>query len=339
MKPEIERILRLITFPPDCEPLRVQREQIFLMSSQELLTFLLSLEDFLQQPSAELIHDCAYHYLLAGTIALEENKTRPALRWLAQAADSFRRQNDFYNEALACWLAGLACARDHQVAQAKRYYQQASDKINCWASLEDQMESNIYHQIRQGIESSLAATQQPQPAPAGAATAAGPATTLSFLSLRSFPHFGSVQAGPNGPVWAESEGTEITIAIDGFSIDTVTYRVFSVRQGDSRINLQRHQHYGWVTVHGDSMNAAKPVPLTDGDLALFYAADTAANNEIVIASHPDDSGSGYQYMIKRWRASQQAFVSESQKEYEPIPYDHHHRILGVVIAVAKRPSL
>lgn len=335
MEGDVFQVLKLLTFSSDCESLREQRDRLFLMSSQELLPFLLSLEEEVQLPSLPLVRDCAYHYVFMGAIALKENHPYMAFRYCLQAVDAFRCQNDFYNEALALWLAGIACARDREIAQARRLYQTAIERIQQWASLEDKERDETYLAIRDGISKSISALRDHSRAVAVAQPLPS-VPSFDFLALPSFPLFAQVQAGPDGPIWGKEQQVELLMDIRAFSVGTKEYTIFSLHRGDHRIFLQGKRSYGWVVVHGDSMNAAEPVPIVEGDLALFYVAADASENDFVIISCPESAGSGYQYMVKRWKASQNLFLSESTSgHYPPIPRDKEHRILGVVIAVAK----
>jgi SOS-response transcriptional repressor LexA len=92
-----------------------------------------------------------------------------------------------------------------------------------------------------------------------------------------------------------------------------------------------------MKVRGDSMEGADPIHIFDGDYLLFEKSDGAENGDIVIASFPDDSGSGELLRVKRFDKANMQFLSETipANKYPPIPCTKKTRILGTVIAVLK----
>ncbi len=332
MEHKVSRILSLLDFPPGKSDLKGQRDWLLAAPFQKLAGFLLNLQGCLQQPSAQSVRDCAYHYVFMGAVALEWDRDHLAYLYCQQAADAFRRQNDRYNEALALWLAGLACERSRQCVQAQRLYQDVKEKIQQWAFLEGKERDENYHAILREINGSLSAlltwtVDISQPSRS--------ANRLAFLALPSFPVFAQVQAGPDGPIWGETQQKELIMEIRTFGVGAREYAVFPLHSDRRYVALQRDRLYGWIVVKGNSMNAANSVPIVHDDLVLFYIADDADDNSIVVVSCPEPSGAGYRYMIKRWRAREKAFLSESLEDYSPIPRDQEHRILGVAVAVAK----
>ncbi len=340
MESEIQFILRQVKFSPGCEMFAEQRDQLLEMDGSGLLSALLFIEEQLQQPATHQVQYCAYEYLFAGAITLDQGRPHLACMRLDQAVCAFRRQNDSYNEGLALWLLMLAYSRDRQVAAASACYQEAMRKFRNWASSELPNGENHpdYLMLKEALRKSYESARTAQPATASSARPAESAVGLDFLSIRLFPEILAVQAGPDGSLWVENSQEEIRLDVNSFRLGEEAYAIFSVRPDDRCISIQRDRQYGWARVQGNSMNAATPVPIVEGDLALFYQSEGTANeNAIVIASRPDDHDpKAYQYMIKRWRAGQ--FLSESTEDYPPIPVDDRHRILGVVVAIAKRKS-
>ncbi len=342
MESEIRSILQRVTFASAFELIREQRDRLLGMDAQGLLSELTSIEKQLQQPATYQVPYCAYEYLFAGAITLDQGNPHLACTRFEQAVGAFRRQNDFYNEGLALWLLMLAYSRDRQVMAAAAFacYQEAMRKFRGWASSELPNGENHpdYLGLKEALRKSYESARTAQPITASSARPAESAVGLDFLSIRSFPELIAVQAGPDGSLWVENSQEEMRLDINGFRLGEEAYAIFSVRPDDRRISIQRDRQYGWARVQGNSMNAATPVPIVEGDLALFYQSEgTADENAIVIASRPDDHDpQAYQYMIKRWRAGR--FFSESTEDYPPISMDRHHRILGVVVAIAKRKS-
>jgi hypothetical protein len=163
-----------------------------------------------------------------------------------------------------------------------------------------------------------------------------PAPLTATLQLDLMPVYSGVQAGPSGPIWVElpllSKPSMETLTFQGKS-----YSLFATIAGLHEIHTQTDKEYGWLEVFGDSMDAAKPVPICEHDYVLFYKADYADNNQIVIVARPDSSKSGYRWMVKRYDQTNSQFLSETKAEHKhpPIPIRPGDSIVGIVIAVAK----
>lgn len=337
MDAELCSILQKLTFPAECEALREQCDRLLEADSSELRSILSSLEEELKSPATRLVQHCGYRYLFAGAIALHERYPDRARAWLEQAICSFRRQGDSYHEALAAWMLMLAClqARQFDAVRFDSAYQAAGQALRQWASLAGLENSALHREIEAGIGKSYASAAAVRP-PAAAGVPPPEPTMADFLSIGSFPLLQGVRAGPNGEFYVENAPQEIILDISRFQIGQEVYAVFSAHSGERRVSIHRDRRYAWARVEGNSMNAAKPVPILEGDLALFYQTDGVADeNAIVIASRPDDRDpSAYRYMVKRWRGGR--LISESTETVPDIAVDDRHGVLGVVVAIARR---
>ena len=159
----------------------------------------------------------------------------------------------------------------------------------------------------------------------------------SRFSFPWAPMYSNVQAGPDGPIWVEEASDDQGVFIEEVVLEDRHYEVHSLRQGDAFISLSNDKDYGWARVSGNSMNAAKPVPIFENDLVLFCKSEAADHNAIVVASCPEKSGAGYRYVVKRYDKQNMLLLSETEPpdQYPPMPINDDTRIIGVVLAVAK----
>ncbi len=159
------------------------------------------------------------------------------------------------------------------------------------------------------------------------------------LSLPWLPFYGRVTAGPGGVVvWDEpDERFLFTLRVE---LDGRPFRLFALKAtsaSDRQITLSPSERYGWVQVRGHSMRAASPVPICDGDYVLFKDSRSPAHQDIVIAGYRTPAGD-YAYMVKRFSATQQMLLSETDdggEDYSPVKLGPGYVILGIAIAVAK----
>ena len=162
------------------------------------------------------------------------------------------------------------------------------------------------------------------------------ADSNGYLSFSWLPISSNVTAGKDGPIWATPPKNAIRTEIDQVVLGDNRYDIFSITQGDKRIIFSSDRRYGWAEVEGNSMNDDKPTPIEEKDMVLYYKAEDATENSLVIASSPNEEGAGFKFMVKRWDAGNNQFISHSkQPGFEPIPRDANHAIIGIVNAVAK----
>ena len=107
--------------------------------------------------------------------------------------------------------------------------------------------------------------------------------SLRWLSCRISE---SVPAGGFGPVGYDPNPVGF-LEISEILIENEKYLVNSIRRTLMRrnaVNISPQFQYMTIYVKGTSMNAAKPVPIDDGDYILVKAQNIADDNEIVVAA-------------------------------------------------------
>jgi hypothetical protein len=158
----------------------------------------------------------------------------------------------------------------------------------------------------------------------------------SYLALFSIPIYGAVEAGPDGELHIDhfDTYTEVNkVILQGQVFDL---HHISRNRDDREIPMMSGKTYGWLRVHGLSMNGWG-IPFDENDYVLFYRTLVAEHLDYVIASNQDLSGE-MALIVKRFDEKNNQLLSKSKdtsKSYGPIPLDEDHQIVGIVIAVAK----
>lgn len=155
------------------------------------------------------------------------------------------------------------------------------------------------------------------------------------LIFPSYPVYSSVQAGPNGPIFLENQEISRTeIYAGNVVIDDKFYKIHSLKISDYHTQLMGSKRYAWIKVNGESMNAALPIPINNGDYILIDIDNTPSSGDIVVASLPDETGSASMPVVKRYFNFE--LISESTSNFfPPIQLDAYARIIGKVVAIAK----
>lgn len=111
------------------------------------------------------------------------------------------------------------------------------------------------------------------------------------------------------------------------------YRLYSLK-GEKRVAvISGSRRYGWFPVRENSMNAAIPIPIQEGDYVLVEMKSAANSGDIVFASVPDpETREDHIGVVKRYKGKM--LVSESDQFLADIPLQNGE-IRGVVRAVAK----
>jgi hypothetical protein len=180
-----------------------------------------------------------------------------------------------------------------------------------------------------------AAEAAAEPPPMEAApTPASPGPSLAEIWLRigTLQEFESIRAHPagSGRVEANPDGFA---EINRVYLNSLPHRLFGLT-GSNVIALNLKEQYDFIRVEGDSMNAAKPAPINDGDYVLVRHADQVENGAIVAANIIDPATGDRTAALKRRRKD--GLYSESTEEYPVVPLTLVERLWGEVIAVAKR---
>ncbi len=113
--------------------------------------------------------------------------------------------------------------------------------------------------------------------------------------IPSTPYYGHVAAGPNGePVLPNPSELVWVDAVDeshSFTFEGKAYHVTFVHNDRICLPPNDGQEYGWLKVHGHSMDKAEPIPMQPGDMVLFRVACDLEDcvGQIVVAVLPDET--------------------------------------------------
>lgn len=157
----------------------------------------------------------------------------------------------------------------------------------------------------------------------------------------------SIPAGGFGPTSFDPHPLGF-LEISEVLIEDEPYQVLSVQRPSSRrniVDINSQHRYQTVYVTGTSMNAAKPIPIVEGDFVLIQAQPDVDDNEIVVAGI---TGYDERATIKRLkrRNGKIRLVPETtdpknseidwDKEFSEL--DEDFKIIGTVIAIFKKKS-
>lgn len=270
--------------------------------------------------------------ILNGIAHLDLGETETAIKKLENANQHFRNEGELWNYIIGLALMGHAYKKSGKEHRASHEYEKAYDLIkNNYLRIH----ANEYIEKALSLEKALKAKLEEMNSHSLNKQAAKPAQ--SRLAFPWMPAYTGLQAGPNGPIWCDSLPEDKGSFVDGIILEDKQHDIYSLKQGDFLITLTSAKKYGWAKVSGDSMNASKPIPIMKNDFVLFYDSKVADNHAVIIAACPDRTGSGYQYVVKRYAQNIQHLVSETEPpdRYAPMPITSDTIIIGVVIAVAK----
>jgi len=250
-------------------------------------------------------------YIICAKMAADLENIKDALR-LFQAAES-KYKSYPHQHAVALWMLGCIYWLTNQKVDAISSWQDAISlfrerylsvqidpaKIDWYREKTEHMDQ--YLELALENEELPLFNQNPDPAdppsnPASSPKPADPAPdpvsnpqrdTEDPDSIRWLSCFirDSVPAGGFGPA-----GTDPTPAgyleFSEVLIDNKAYEIHSVKIKSIRrniVNIASPTGYQTVRVRGTSMNAARPVPINDGDYILVHQQNAPGDNEIVVA--------------------------------------------------------
>lgn len=270
--------------------------------------------------------------ILHGIAHLDLGETETAIKKFESANQHFRNEGNIWNYIIGLALIGNTYKKSGKEHRALHEYEKAHDLIkNNYLRIH----ANDYIEKAILLEKALLqAKLEELNSHSSNKNAAKPAQ--SRLAFPWMPAYTGLQAGPNGPIWCDAL-PEYKSSLDAIILEDKQHDIYNLNQGDFLITLTSDKKYGWAKVSGDSMNASKPMPIMENDFVLFYDSRVADNHAIIIAACPDQTGSGYQYVVKRYAQNIQSLVSETEppNRYAPMPIISDTIIIGVVIAVAK----
>jgi peptidase S24-like protein len=164
-------------------------------------------------------------------------------------------------------------------------------------------------------------------------TPASPRPSLAefWLQLGELREYESIRAHPAG-------ANAAAISPDGFAeirhvyLNSKPYRLVGLT-GSRVIALNPNEEYDFVRVEGNSMNAAKPEPINEGDYVLVRQVVNADPGAIVAANIVDPTTGDHHATLKRFRKD--GLYSESTEAYPVVHPELIESLWGEVIAVAK----
>ncbi len=155
--------------------------------------------------------------------------------------------------------------------------------------------------------------------------------------------YASIPAGEPGEMPPESSRIG-EIHIDRVWIDGRPHRIINLRGSGSQINLLREvkdRQVCVLRVAGNSMNAARPVPIQNGDYVLLRMQKSADDGDIVAAEIPHEHEDSYaEATLKRYhkRGADVVLQPESSEDIPPFefaPGQPPPKIRGIALAVFK----
>lgn len=298
------------------------------------------------------IEDIPYYYILLSCCHHSLNESQKAIETAKTAIEKARVCGNNWFQTIGHWFISLVYreARDNnsyreELDNAMQLARQALNEHlargnyakveNCREVLENIQAEHAYatNKLGTGISNIDLGNQSARPT-SGSALA-------DQLIVPWLPVYESVQAGLSGVEWVEKLGSKIgisQIAVDGQNLNI--YNLRKISSSDHHIKIVPGQRAGLIKVTGHSMNACQPKPIENNDFVLFYRSDALTDGDIVIASYPAASGE-FAYILKRYKGTDKTLISETNdtsQAYPPIKIGPQHKILGIVIAVAKPAS-
>jgi hypothetical protein len=292
--------------------------------------------------------------VITGIVHLDLGEINTAIKELENGNQHFRSKDETWNSIIGLVLLGKAYEKSGNSHQAVIEYKKA---LRLLTENYIRVHANDYDELARArsLERELNAqvTQPFSPRPSAATNVqtdrlgAKPnvntvGSERAYLSLFSVPIYGTVTAGPDGEVHINPIENTFTI-VNKIELEGRAFDIFNVGNTTSRdrqITLIQEESHGWARVRGLSMNGWE-TPIDEDDFVLFRESQLAKHNDFVIVSSRDPS-SDLMYIVKKYDGLNGQFLSKSadtSKHYHPIPVDEDHKIVGVVIAVAKPATI
>lgn len=297
-------------------------------------------------------------FVWCATMAADLENLKDALR-LFQAAES-KYKSYPHQHAVALWMLGCLHWYSHQKVEGILTWQEAislfkdrqlsvqvdAQKAKWYVEKLPQLVKYLEDAIRtDGLPPYvLNASITPDPPTEAKTDSTDSSEETDALRWLSCPVSESVPAGGFGPAGYDPEPLGF-LEFSEVVIENEPYLVHSIRRPSRQRNTVNMGKSMYMTIHvdGTSMNAAKPVPINDGDYVLVRGQSTAEDNDIVVAGI---FGQNERATIKRIRR-QNGKIRLIPESYDPNHYeldwekefnelDEGFKIIGVVDAVFKK---
>jgi hypothetical protein len=288
--------------------------------------------------------------VVTGVAHLDLDEIDTAIKELENGNQHFRSKDETWNSIVGLTLLGKAHEKYGNSHQALIEYKKALHLLTesyIRFHINDYDELDKARPLEKELKAQLTQFCPPHPSAAMHIQSDNPGAKpdestvegeRAYLSLFSMPIYGTVTAGPDGEIYINPAENTFTL-ISKIELEGRVFDVFSVGNivsRDRQITLIPQESYGWAKVRGLSMNGWN-TPLDENDYVLFRESQTANHNDFVIVSSRDES-SDIMLIVKRYDELKGQLISKStdaSQRYNPIPMDDNHKIVGVVIAVAK----
>lgn len=294
-------------------------------------------------------------FIRCAKMAADLENLRDALR-LFQAAES-KYKSYPHQHAVALWMVGCIHWVSHQKVEGISTWQEAislfkdrqlnvqidATKAKWYVDKLPELEKYLEEAIKSDELPPYNATPVATPNPSsGLKNTFEEKDALRWLACRISE---SVPAGGFGPTGFDPDPVGF-LEITEVLIENEPYLVYSIQHtslGRNTVNIIPSSGYMTIHVRGTSMNAARPVPINDGDYILVHSQDNAKDNEIVVAGI---FGQDERATVKRikYRNGKIKLIPESndpshyeldwEKEFNVL--DGEFKIVGVVEAVLKK---
>ena len=292
-------------------------------------------------------------FLGCAKMAADLENLKDALR-LCQAAES-KYKSYPHQHAVALWMIGCIHWNTHQIVDAISAWQEAISlfKDRKLSVQVDAVKAKWYidivprleNYLKLAIDSEGLPPYDQAPDPTADPKKEHQKNTEERDSLRwlACAISDSVSAGGFGPAGFDPsplghlEITEVVIAGE-------LHNIFSTKRSSLRsnsVNISSPLEYRTVRVKGTSMNAARPVPINDGDYILVHLQNKPADNDIVVAGIFEFDTLA---TVKRcrYRNNKIQLIPEStdrvhyEIDWEKELSGHELNIVGIVDAVFKK---
>ena len=162
---------------------------------------------------------------------------------------------------------------------------------------------------------------------------AQPVITYTGDLLEALPVLAEIPAGP----WKQTRGDRNIIGqvtIPQVLINSEPHFVKNLRGGHI-ISLASIEKHVVIKITGDSMNAAQPTPIEDGDYVLLRRQNTAQAGDIVVAKIFDEATSSPLTTIKRFLIDGHPLLKAESTDPKYGKLDDEFKIDGLAVAVFK----
>ena len=164
-------------------------------------------------------------------------------------------------------------------------------------------------------------------------TDAQPVETYTGDLLEVLPVLAEIPAGP----WKQTRGDRNIIGqvtIPQVLINSEPHFVKNLRGGHV-VSLASIEKHVVIKITGDSMNAAQPTPIEDGDYVLLRRQNTAQAGDIVVAKILDIVTNGPMITIKRFLIDGHPLLKAESTNPQYGKLDEEFKIDGLAVAVFK----